>query len=145
MKLTPFLAVIFLSTLSFSFHLSSSSIRRQRKLSFTHFTSTESIPSLHLNNPQSHPIENQEESINGEGKEDENYPSLEELENVLEVAKAAAFKAGELIRDNIGARVKYSKTNYKDVVTEIDLAAQRVIETAIQDAFPTHSFLGTVQ
>ena len=35
------------------------------------------------------------------------------LEKILEVAIDAARKAGVLIRDNIGARVKYSKTNYK--------------------------------
>ncbi len=40
-------------------------------------------------------------------------PSLEELQKILEVADIAARKAGVLIRDNIGARVKYSKTNYK--------------------------------
>lgn len=61
-----------------------------------------------------------------------------ELDEVLRVAEEAARRAGALIRDNIGARVKYSKTNYKDVVTEIDLASQRVIETAIVDRFPSH-------
>jgi hypothetical protein len=35
------------------------------------------------------------------------------LEGILNVAKVAAQNAGILIRDNIGARVKYSKTNYK--------------------------------
>ena len=40
-------------------------------------------------------------------------PSLQELQKILEVADIAARKAGVLIRDNIGARVKYSKTNYK--------------------------------
>jgi hypothetical protein len=63
-------------------------------------------------------------STDGEG----NLPSDEELQKILFVAEIAARKAGDLIRDNIGARVKYSKTNYKDVVTEIDLASQRVIE-----------------
>jgi hypothetical protein len=40
-------------------------------------------------------------------------PSYEELQGILNVAKVAAQNAGILIRDNIGARVKYSKTNYK--------------------------------
>lgn len=40
-------------------------------------------------------------------------PDAAQLERVLQVATEAAKKAGVLIRDNIGARVKYSKTNYK--------------------------------
>lgn len=40
-------------------------------------------------------------------------PDAAQLERILNVAKDAAKKAGVLIRDNIGARVKYSKTNYK--------------------------------
>ena len=40
-------------------------------------------------------------------------PDAEELEQILTVAIEAAKKAGDLIRENIGARVKYSKTNYK--------------------------------
>jgi hypothetical protein len=40
-------------------------------------------------------------------------PPLEELQRILSVAERAARKAGDLIRENIGARVKYSKTNYK--------------------------------
>ena len=95
-------------------------------------------------------------------------PDAVVLEKILEVAIDAARKAGVLIRDNIGARVKYSKTNYKvflhnhyptryrrtqitqntisiylqDVVTEIDVASQRTIESTIMDAFPSHGFLG---
>lgn len=69
-------------------------------------------------------------------------PTRAELQHILDVAETAARRAGELIRENIGARVKYSKTNYKDVVTEIDLASQRIIETTIQEAFPSHGFLG---
>ena len=40
-------------------------------------------------------------------------PDAKELDEILNVAIAAAKKAGVLIRENIGARVKYSKTNYK--------------------------------
>lgn len=44
---------------------------------------------------------------------DHDMPSPAELDNILQVAIEAAKKAGVLIRENIGARVKYSKTNYK--------------------------------
>ena len=40
-------------------------------------------------------------------------PDAKELDEILNVAIDAAKKAGVLIRENIGARVKYSKTNYK--------------------------------
>ena len=96
---------------------------------------------------------------------DPDLPSAAELENILQVAIEAAKKAGVLIRENIGARVKYSKTNYKvrypltkphiyqfsalttlfseqDVVTEIDVASQRSIESIIMSNFPKHGFLG---
>ena len=43
----------------------------------------------------------------------ETLPDAEELDQILKIAMVAARKAGVLIRDNIGARVKYSKTNYK--------------------------------
>ena len=43
----------------------------------------------------------------------ETIPDAEELDQILKIAMVAARKAGVLIRDNIGARVKYSKTNYK--------------------------------
>lgn len=42
-----------------------------------------------------------------------NQPDDAVLDQILLVAIEAANKAGVLIRDNIGARVKYSKTNYK--------------------------------
>ena len=44
---------------------------------------------------------------------DHDMPSPAELDTILQVAIEAAKKAGVLIRENIGARVKYSKTNYK--------------------------------
>ena len=40
-------------------------------------------------------------------------PDMKELEHILSIAETAARRAGILIRENIGARVKYSKTNYK--------------------------------
>jgi fructose-1,6-bisphosphatase/inositol monophosphatase family enzyme len=50
---------------------------------------------------------------------EDNRPDKATLQHILSVADDAARKAGDLIRANIGARVKYSKTNYKDVVTEV--------------------------
>jgi len=67
---------------------------------------------------------------------------LDVYKKILAVAEDAARKAGVLVRENIGARVHYSKTNYKDVVTEIDIKSQRVIEDTIMSAFPDHGFLG---
>ena len=43
-------------------------------------------------------------------------PKLETLQHILSVAEAAAKDAGRLIKENIGARVKYSKTNYKVIL-----------------------------
>ena len=48
-------------------------------------------------------------------------PDDAQLDQILQVAIDAANKAGVLIRDNIGARVKYSKTNYKVHLRDINI------------------------
>ena len=48
-------------------------------------------------------------------------PDDAQLDQILQVAMDAANKAGILIRDNIGARVKYSKTNYKVYLRDINI------------------------
>lgn len=69
-----------------------------------------------------------------------------EIEQIDNVARAAARKAGELISAGIGTidltRGVEAKTGTRDIVTEVDKQAQKVIEETIRAAFPDHKFLG---
>lgn len=64
------------------------------------------------------------------------------LPRVLEVASEAARQAGQLILAGVGAEVRATKASPRDLLTEVDGAAQRVIEASISEAFPEHDFLG---
>jgi len=61
---------------------------------------------------------------------------------VLAVAEKAAREAGSLILAGRGAEVRKTKANPRDLLTEVDGAAQRVIEACVRAAFPAHGFLG---
>lgn len=59
-----------------------------------------------------------------------------------QVAEAAARGAGELIAAGYGAEVKSTKASSRDLLTEVDGAAQQLIEAKVRNAFPSHRFLG---
>ncbi len=58
------------------------------------------------------------------------------------VCEKAARAAGQVLRDMQGKISVRHKSDRFDLVTEADLAAQKVVEQAILDAFPDHSILG---
>ena len=58
-----------------------------------------------------------------------------------EVALKAIHLAGQLLLDRSGQFTTREK-GPKDLVTDVDLAAQQVIEQTIKSAFPDHAFLG---
>ncbi|CAE7626315.1 IMP3 [Symbiodinium sp. KB8] len=65
------------------------------------------------------------------------------LQRVLGVAKAAAQKAGDLMRANKGAvAVAHTKDGDKDLVTVVDKQCEDVVRATIQEAFPDHAVLG---
>lgn len=59
----------------------------------------------------------------------------------VEIAERAARAAGEVLLDWLG-RIQAREKGPKDLVTEADLAAQRVIRKMLLDAFPQHGFVG---
>jgi len=69
-------------------------------------------------------------------------PSEDELKAVLQVAKEAAAKAGQLMKDSIGASVQKTKMSSKDLLTEIDPLCQKIVEEHVRATFPDHKFLG---
>lgn len=70
-------------------------------------------------------------------------PSRDVLDQVLEVAKDAARKAGEIIVGNAGgAVVTERKANSRDLLTLIDPLCERTIRDTVLATFPGHDFLG---
>lgn len=64
------------------------------------------------------------------------------MTNIINVAKSAALKAGEYLRSNF-QNVKVSqKSSTFDLITNCDIQAQKIIFDCIEQAFPSHSFLG---
>ena len=62
--------------------------------------------------------------------------------STLSVCEEAARAAGKILREMLGTTSVRHKKNRSDLVTEADLAAQKVIESIVLGAFPDHRFLG---
>lgn len=71
-------------------------------------------------------------------------PSAEDLLAIRDLAVSLAESAGALILSHSGRRtqVKGTKSGHQDLVTEVDLACQRIIEAGIAARFPSHVVLG---
>lgn len=64
--------------------------------------------------------------------------------SILEIAKQAAYKGGEIITNganNLSA-IKIEQKSVHDYVSDIDRNSERVIKKHILDAFPNHQVLG---
>jgi myo-inositol-1(or 4)-monophosphatase len=61
---------------------------------------------------------------------------------VLELAIRAAREAGELLRSNFGRRIEVFRKGPIDLVTEVDLASERLIKNLITTHYPRHSVVG---
>ena len=64
------------------------------------------------------------------------------MEAVLATACSAARTGGSVMNEKIGAEVVKTKANVRDLLTEVDGEVQRIIESAVTEAFPDHGFLG---
>ncbi|KOO29048.1 hypothetical protein Ctob_003885 [Chrysochromulina tobinii] len=65
-----------------------------------------------------------------------------ELGAVLRVAEEAGRAAATMVKARLGADVVKTKASRGDLLTEVDGAAERLIEARVRAAFPTHAFLG---
>jgi myo-inositol-1(or 4)-monophosphatase len=61
---------------------------------------------------------------------------------VLELAIRAAREAGELLRSNMGRRIDISYKGPIDLVTEVDMASERLIRELITTYYPRHTVIG---
>jgi len=66
-----------------------------------------------------------------------------DLQHVLNTIEKAAYSAGKIALSTAGRiAVKSTKANTRDLVTESDLACQRLIEKIVMEEFPDDVFLG---
>ena len=61
---------------------------------------------------------------------------------MLEIAIRAAREAGELLRANMGRRIEVSHKGPIDLVTEVDIASEKLIKSIISTHYPRHAVLG---
>lgn len=59
----------------------------------------------------------------------------------LHLAEAAARQAGTLIRQMLDENVNVRSKGFRDLVTDADIASQKLITDMIRDRFPDHGFL----
>jgi myo-inositol-1(or 4)-monophosphatase len=64
-----------------------------------------------------------------------------DLEQVKRIGVRAAYKAGEVLRSFHGGPLNIRKKGAIDLVTEADMASERVILETIRSVFPDHSVL----
>ena len=64
------------------------------------------------------------------------------LDSYLSVCEEAARAAGKILVKMLGTTNIRHKKNPRDLVTEADVAAQKIIESIVIGAFPDHRFLG---
>lgn len=64
-----------------------------------------------------------------------------DFDQLLTIARETAVSAGTLIHDKLNQPRQTSSKGFRDLVTDADLAAQRLITGRIQEAFPDHGFL----
>lgn len=65
-----------------------------------------------------------------------------ELEKALEVAKIASLKAQKVVQEFTKNGFKINQKGPSNLVTEADLASEKIIIETIKEHFPNHSFLG---
>jgi myo-inositol-1(or 4)-monophosphatase len=63
------------------------------------------------------------------------------MKEYLEVAKAAAFRAGTILRERISDRREISYKGDINLVTEMDRLSEKAVVAAILEAFPDHGVL----
>lgn len=76
-----------------------------------------------------------------DGQEIETIPLSQSGRSALEVSIDAARKAGEVIRDRFLTDKEVRFKGRADIVTDVDLAAERVILDLVQSEFPQFSIL----
>jgi len=65
-----------------------------------------------------------------------------ELRLALDAASEAALEAGALLRDRLDTRLEIREKGHLDLVTDVDLEAQKIIFERLRARFPGFGFLG---
>lgn len=91
------------------------------------------------------PIEKYREEFHSLFRLDKNIEFTTEEKDIGNVARIAALKAGQFMRDGLGAVDEediVSKIGSRDIVTKVDKECQDAIKETILHYFPQHKFLG---
>lgn len=64
-----------------------------------------------------------------------------DLDEAGEIARNAARRAGKIQTERLNSGFKVERKGEIDLVTEVDLACEEAIISAIREAYPTHAFL----
>ncbi len=67
--------------------------------------------------------------------------TVPEIDRFLSVAREAALKAGEFLRNNLNRRQRVAYKGVVNLVTDCDRRSQAIITTALRRAFPDHGIL----
>lgn len=70
-----------------------------------------------------------------------NQNHVSELTSLLDTAQLAAYKTGELIRTKWSQPRQVKNKGFRDLVTDTDVAAQKLITDIVRAQFPDHGFL----
>lgn len=71
-----------------------------------------------------------------------NHPSDPVTTPYLALARQLALEAGQIIREKFGQKVSSSEKPGNDIVTEVDLASEKLVREGIAKAYPDHSIYG---
>ncbi|RJQ70745.1 MAG: inositol monophosphatase [Desulfobacteraceae bacterium] len=64
-----------------------------------------------------------------------------DLEPIKRTGVLAAYRAGRILNEHFGNSIRVTKKGAIDLVTEADLASEKVIVDTIKEVFPDHAFL----
>ena len=67
-----------------------------------------------------------------------NREEINTAQLALETARRAAAAAGEIIREKSGTAFRVDRKGATDLVTEVDVAAEKTIISLISEVFPGH-------
>ena len=63
------------------------------------------------------------------------------IEELLTFTQETAVNAGHLVREKYYQPLEIRQKGFRDIVTDADIAAQKLITDTIQSSYPTHGFL----
>ncbi len=64
-----------------------------------------------------------------------------DIETIKRIGTRAAYRAGRILSESFGKEIRVNKKGAIDLVTEADIASEKMIVATIREVFPDHAFL----